>query len=72
MDYHNNEIGRELYQRLATFKRFLGAAVGVRNPSNATIYEEAFKQIENNSVFIDMEILGQTEDEQEEAAYLRI
>lgn len=74
MDYHNNEIGREIYQKHSSFITILWGSIniGVRNPSNATIYEEAQKQIENNSVFIDLDAFAGNVEEQEEKAYLEI
>ncbi|TXD50759.1 MULTISPECIES: DUF6973 domain-containing protein [unclassified Polaribacter] len=72
MDYRNNEIGRELYQKNAPFKRFFGVPVGAHNPTNAKIYEEAYKQIEDNSVFIDLDSFNGNEKENEEKAYLEI
>lgn len=72
MDYHNNEIGRSLYLKHSSYKKFLGAIVGIRNPTNATLYSETFKQIENNSVFIDAKSFAGTIDDREEKAYLEI
>jgi len=65
------KIGRNCMLNLSFLKK-IDAYLSICNPRNATIQQEAFKQIENNSVFIDYESLGNNIEEREEKAYLEI
>jgi len=73
MDYHNNEIGRQLYQEKTIFKKFLWAKTGLNEPSINELKKYAYDLIESKAVFIDMfSFLPNIEKEQQEKTYLKI
>ncbi|ARV14744.1 DUF6973 domain-containing protein [Polaribacter sp. SA4-12] len=74
MDYHNNEVGRQLYQDKTTFKKFLWMKTGLNEPSANELKDFAYDLIEDHAVFIDMNNLFPTQGitEPQELAYLKI
>lgn len=74
MDYHNNEIGRQLYQKHTTYKKFLWMKTGLNEPSAPDLKVYAYELVESKAVFIDMKNLPTFGDitDPEELAYLKI
>ncbi|WP_075343021.1 DUF6973 domain-containing protein [Tenacibaculum agarivorans] len=47
MDYHNNAIGRKIYDQNAPYKKFFGFTVGVRTPSVSNLKSKAKTEVDN-------------------------
>ena len=72
MDYHNNEIGRDIYDANAKYIKTGWITTGIDNPSNATLISKVYDQVENNSLFFDFENSGRNAEEKEENTYREI
>ncbi len=46
MDYHNNAIGRKVYDQNAPYKKFLGFTVGVRTPSVGNLQNKTKAEVD--------------------------
>lgn len=52
MDYHNNFIGRDLWDQNTTYRTLLGIRVGLRKPSTSDLKEIARYRVDKRSCFI--------------------
>jgi hypothetical protein len=59
MDYHNNYIGRKLWDDNCGYRRIFGRPVGLRRPEISTLKTQA-KALVEAGVFIDRTKLGGT------------
>ncbi len=57
MDYHNNAIGRKLFNETAFFRRLWGIIVGLNTPSDTTLKNKT-KILVENAKFIDAETIN--------------
>jgi len=72
MDYHNNAIGRTIYNSNTTFKKIGWIKTGLNQPSEQQLVTYAKQQVENNPVFIDMSSFSSDKNEAEEKAYFEV
>lgn len=47
MDYHNNAIGRNLYDRNTPYRKFLWMVVGLRSPKVSVLKDETYRLVQN-------------------------
>ena len=66
MDYHNNAIGRKIWNDDTTYKKFWGFTVGLRNPSNNRLKELVYQQIEKARYIYKNESYKSTENKKKE------
>lgn len=52
MDYHNNSIGRDIWDTNTTYRKLFGTTVALNRPSDSKLREEIRKRISNSSCFI--------------------
>ena len=52
MDFHNNFIGRKIWDDNTTYRYFLGAAIGLRRPSTSFLINATFGRVESISCFV--------------------
>ena len=52
MDYHNNFIGRDIWDKNTSYRTFLGIRVGLRKPSTSRLKEIARYRLDKLSCFI--------------------
>lgn len=69
MDYHNNNVGRIIYNSNTSFKKFLWMKIGLNQPTKEELVNYAKEQVENNSIFIDLLMFSDIPAIQEEKAY---
>jgi len=73
MNYHNNAIGRTIYNSNTTFKKFGWIKTGLNQPTEQQLITYAKQQVENNPVFIDLiNFPGNNDNEREEKAYFEV
>ena len=52
MDFHNNAIGRTIWDDNTSYRKFLGTTTGLKKPSDAKLREEIRKRIDRSACFI--------------------
>ena len=52
MDFHNNAIGRKIWDDNTSYRKLFGRPVGLNRPSDSKLREEIRKRISNSSCFI--------------------
>ena len=52
MDYHNNVIGRQIWDQNTSYRKFLGWVVGLRKPSTSDLKDFAHAKVEKQSCLI--------------------
>lgn len=73
MDYHNNNIGRNVWGDMTSYKKTIfGWITGLNEPYIFNLDIAIYNLIENKAVFIDMNAFPGDENEREEAAYWKI
>lgn len=52
MDYHNNLIGREIWNKNTTYRKFLWIKIALNRPNTSDLMTYAFNKVEKESCFI--------------------
>lgn len=52
MDFHNNSIGRKIWDDNTSYRKLFGRPVGLKRPSDSKLRKEIRKRIDNSSCFI--------------------